>query len=376
MSFAVPERGAREYGGQVAHEDGAKAYARFLVRARRVTGQQARYGCRLLRRCEWDCCFVALPVLDRMQRRLWEVGQGEQSALVPEHEGLSARLAALVRVVDLAIGGLVAASGAVDVLVVSAHEVGPVRWQFRANQWLAESGLLAPARPPTSVFARVWRGLWAHPERSSFGSDIDWRGTSAYVESSDACGIRVNLRGREAGGAVAPGAPYEEVRARILEGLRGLRHPEANVPLFAAAFRREELGGGPGPSGAPDVICLVDDSTVALDPRLGGPRFARANHTGAPRPGGLLIAHGPRIEPGGRPSGARLVDFAPTLLRLFGLAAPDHMQGQVPEGLLIGEAGESAVPPPTRPGPAGTTSPYTDEEARQVEERLRGLGYL
>lgn len=378
--LAQPRRECGGYVAQMPQPRGgtAKAMARFLTEMEHATRQQARCARYLLTTREWDCCLVSFPALDCLQRWLWDVVARAPSSSGSEEE-LHARAEALVRELDRWLGELSAACGpAADVLIVSAHEGGPAPWRFRVNQWLAECGLLTPARSPAGAFSRVWRSLRARADGASFPRAIDWSQTRAYVGSPDDCGIRINLRGREAEGVVAPGAESEEVRTRVLEQLQELRHPEGDAPLFAAALRREELSDGLAASEAPDIICLLGEGALTLDLQLGGPLFARAargDPVGTHRPGGLLIAHGPHVRSGGRLDGMGLVDLVPALLRLFGVIAPDHLEGRVPEGLLTREAEATPMGPPRRPGLAGA-DPYTDEEARQVAERLRGLGYL
>jgi predicted AlkP superfamily phosphohydrolase/phosphomutase len=197
-------------------------------------------------------------------------------------------------------------------------------------------------------------------------------------------GIRVNLQGREAEGIVSPGAEYEEVRERILADLRDLRHPETGQPLLTAAFRREELFSGPHLADAPDVLYVLDDGACAPDVHPYGPIFQQSSWgtwTGTHRREGVFIASGPHISAGRRLGPIEILDVAPAVLHLFAIGIPEHVEGKIPAGLLTEEAAairpRLSLRPPHPPGDPGEGSePYTDEEARQVEERLRGLGYL
>ena len=182
---------------------------------------------------------------------------------------------------------------------------------------------------------------------------------------------------------------YEEVRDRVLRGLAELKHPETGKPMVTMAARREELFDGPHLEEAPDVIFIMDDGACTMDLRLEGPLFERASWrtgTGMHRFDGVLIASGPRIRRGQHFGKVEIIDVAPAVLQLFGLAAPEIMEGRVPERLLTEEAAgvETGVAlPPQQDGSekqaeeeGDVGSSYTDEEARQVEERLRRLGYL
>ena len=76
---------------------------------------------------------------------------------------------------------------------------------------------------------------------------------------------------------------------------------------------------------------------------------------------------------------ARLIDLAPTLLHLFGVAVPEDMDGHV---LVDAFGSEFLAAHPVKSGAASGTSGddrhsgYTDEESAKVEERLQALGYL
>jgi predicted AlkP superfamily phosphohydrolase/phosphomutase len=195
-------------------------------------------------------------------------------------------------------------------------------------------------------------------------------------------GIHVNLVGREANGIVAAGAEYEEVRSRVLEGLAGLRNPETGKPLVTMARRREELFSGPQLEGAPDVVYMMEEGECLGSLRLDGPLLEKSNWltwTGVHRLAGIFAASGPSFQTGRQLAGLRIIDVAPTLLRVLGLASPPQMEGRIPEGLLTQEAETRAVSDlqPRAPGDSGEgPGGYSDEDARQVEERLKGLGYL
>ena len=100
---------------------------------------------------------------------------------------------------------------------------------------------------------------------------------------------------------------------------------------------------------------------------------------------GILVAHGSGIAPG-RLEGAALVDVAPTALYLLDQPVPSTMDGQVLAGALD-PALLAARPIRCRqqvPGDLAVReaqngielAPLTPEEEAEVQEHLRGLGYL
>jgi hypothetical protein len=156
------------------------------------------------------------------------------------------------------------------------------------------------------------------------------------------------------------------------------------------AARREEIFEGPHIDDAPDVVYTLEDGACTVDLRLEGPLFERATWrtgTGMHRFDGILIACGPDIQRGRRLPEAEIIDVAPTILEIFGVPIPSHMEGRVVHGLLTQAArraaaesekeGKQLSPDKDGSGTAGAEdSPYSEDEARQVEERLKRLGYL
>jgi predicted AlkP superfamily phosphohydrolase/phosphomutase len=167
---------------------------------------------------------------------------------------------------------------------------------------------------------------------------VDWSRTRAYCLGLS--GLFLNVRDREAQGIVEPGAEAGALRAELCGKLSGLRDAEKDAIGIAEAFDTRALYAGPYLENAPDVILgynrgyrvswdcatgvvagpVFEDNTRAwsgdhcIDPRLvPGVFFCnRAVETGAPG----------------------LVDIAPTVLSLFGVDPPKHMDGRV---LAIGE---------------------------------------
>ncbi len=376
------------------------AARRMLDGVEHLTRQQARYAEHLMKTRDWDFCMVVFMATDWLQHRLWDVLSGEHITHpdTPGTRALRKRTEEVLSALDACVGELVSAAPVdTDVFLVSDHGFGALRLLFKVNLWLARAGLLAYSRPrPLRRLLgrldvlRLRRRLRQMLRRGkgkpapSVWRWIDWEHTVAYSVTRSDMGIRVNLRGWEPLGVVPPGAEYEQVRERVLAGLRELRHPETGETIVTEAFKREDLFQGPGLDDAPDLIYAVDDGACAPDLRRDGPIFERTSSrtwTGTHRLDGILVARGPRIQRARRLEQVEIIDIAPTLLHLFGLPAPDHMEGRIPDGLLTPEA-RAAAPWRELSGRCETAARqsddqgYTEEQTRQVEERLRDLGYL
>lgn len=402
-----PELGEYIIDAPPNHLNGRKAIAPFLDALETCTRQRTKYIVHLLKTREWDFAMAVFVGTDRLQHVLWDVLSGafEIYPATSELREYKARAERFMTLLDGMIGEILAACPEeTHVFIVSDHGFGPLRRKFRVNKWLAQQGLLTPSRRRGRLGRLVasadvlrLRHLAARmlsrgktPGSIPFWRWINWPKTKAYAASITELGIYVNLQGREPNGIVAPGDEYERVRDQVLEGLRELRHPEDGRPLLTMAGRREELFEGPHLEEAPDIVYTLEDGACTADLRLEGPLFERASWrsgTGMHRFGGVLIASGPSIQKAQRLPEVEIIDVAPTILSLFQMPVPYDMEGQVAESLLTEEArraatqgrGEGPPPPSSRSAQGeqpGEDSPYSEEDARQVEERLRGLGYL
>jgi hypothetical protein len=94
-------------------------------------------------------------------------------------------------------------------------------------------------------------------------------------------------------------------------------------------------------------------------------------NTGVHAMEGILVAVGEGFAPGPRIK-AHLMDMAPTILSLLGITPPVYMDGR-----CLGTAGDlRASPQEPESSSQPTPSVYSEEEQKEVEKRLRDLGYL
>lgn len=294
------------------------------------------------------------------------------------------------------------------VLAMSDHGMGPFpHRRVHLNAWLAEQGWLrlrpdAGGRPHLGnrAIAAARRRLptqWRHRLRERLPASVrmqlfarhlnldqvDWPRTRAYrlAVFPTVEGIVVNLRGRQAEGAVAPGAEYEALRDAILAGLAALRDPHTGEPIVRRAARREDLFAGPHLDEIPDILVELHDAYTG-GPALTGPLVTPApleelsRYSATHRPTGLFVLHGPGVRRGVWLEGASIVDLAPTLLHAMGLPVAADMDGRV-----LHEAFEPAWRRPVvladyapTTGDNGYRLTAAEEEA--IRQQLTGLGYL
>jgi predicted AlkP superfamily phosphohydrolase/phosphomutase len=94
---------------------------------------------------------------------------------------------------------------------------------------------------------------------------------------------------------------------------------------------------------------------------------------------GIVALAGPGAAPSATLDNARVEDIAPTLMHLGGLSVPEGLDGRaLTEGLLPAwtRSHPVSVAAAVEASGGSEVSPYSAEEEAQIEEALRGLGYL
>ncbi|MCX6555422.1 MAG: alkaline phosphatase family protein [Candidatus Aminicenantes bacterium] len=143
--------------------------------------------------------------------------------------------------------------------------------------------------------------------------------------------IRINLRGREPEGIVDP-SEYEEVCLGIDAWLQRLRDPRTNRPLVYEVIRTREHLKTTEADRLPDADLVVLWQRQANDMaeektlgRLGPVPFWKS---GSHQATGFVIGSGPDIPRRTASGQARVIDLAPTILDLLGIAPPGTLAGQ------------------------------------------------
>jgi predicted AlkP superfamily phosphohydrolase/phosphomutase len=307
--------------------------------------------------------------------------------------------------VDALCGELIAAAAAQygeepTVLLFSDHGMKPIYWMFHLDRWLEERGhlrfrkrSLQPwRRGRLDWFARVdqklvrtvpWYGraldllpFLPRPAADRLFADIDFGTTRAYGFSSQG-----QLYLGELTGARNDPAYIDALAAELAV----IPHPQTGEPAFQV-LRKEELFTGPFLDKAPELMLIPYDERINVDPsrRRWTQPFERherldpevsygySGHHGVT---GILAATGPGIQPADVPDGSEIVQLPATILSLLGLSA-EGLDGEPLAAILEegGGAAAEAVAPETQ-REASDEPVYSEEEERQMVERLRDLGY-
>lgn len=422
-SFVFPPSAAaliRQLGGfPFADFQEFEVNHRWYVRARasllRAIARKTELAKQLLCRERWDCFVIVFGETDTASHHFWHFADPYS----PLYDAVGAgefgeTLAQVYEALDEALGALVAAAPAeANVLLVSDHGFGGSSGRYvHLNRWLAEQGWLRflveassgldfswvkrlalrciPARLQAPLFRLRDYALANTVESQSRFAGIDFSTTVAFADESPTFpGIWLNVRGRDEHGVVAA-KDYESVRQQICEALESWRLAPEGTPVVARVWRREELYHGPFVDRAPDVVLELGADPKGYSIGVAGSRGhpgplmsevdrsvwrggKLAGLSGSHRQDGVYVLAGPGVRGRGE-AGADMTQMTPSVLGLCKIPFdPQFFDGEMLDTVVSSSVGDwvSNKRIPVRP-----PAPYTAEQERMLEERLRALGYL
>jgi predicted AlkP superfamily phosphohydrolase/phosphomutase len=276
-------------------------------------------------------CVCVFDGSDRMQHMFWRYHDMEHPArpadIPAEHANA---IEDLYKRMDDLVGRTMAKCAGTDTLlmVLSDHGFTTFRHGIDLNRWLEEAGYL--------VVDNARRG-------EDYLAGVDWSKTRAFALGLT--GIFLNVRGKFANGIVDAGVEAEKLRAEIAEKLAVLVDPRTGKQAIRRVYQAPKAYRGPYTGQAPDLIVGYESGyRVSWDAAVGRTTTAifhdnkkawSGDHCVDPAvvPGVLFCNH--RIEA----ENPRLLDMAPTILNLFGVPAPEYMDGRV---FVVGNAKEKS----------------------------------
>ena len=219
------------------------------------------------------------------------------------------------------------------------------------------------------------------------------RPIAAEVSALSPPSIWINRKGQKPSGIVTD-EEYEGLLTFITEKIAELKDPRTGKAVIPQVLRRDAIFSGPYASEAPDLVLdWWSGDGFSIKPSFpeesAKPPVEIREHEpvkepewgGTHRLQGIMIMQGKAVKAGAKIEGARLMDIGPTLLHLMGQPIPDDMDGRVLTDLFTEEflkeravQSKAAAAAPT--DGVDSSAPYSEEEAAQVEERLKSLGYI
>jgi len=204
-----------------------------------------------------------------------------------------------------------------DLMIMSDHGFKSFRRGININSWLYLNGYLSLKE--------------GKKDSDEWFKDVDWERTKAYALGLG--GVYINQKGREAKGTVQADEKTEALKKELINKLTGLKDEERDTVAINKVFDRDELPSGPYINNCPDLIIGYNE----------GYRISWDSVTG--KVNGIVFEDNIKawsgdhcIDPEAVPgiffctkkintSSPSIIDIAPTVLELFGLQVPYHMDG-------------------------------------------------
>jgi predicted AlkP superfamily phosphohydrolase/phosphomutase len=171
-------------------------------------------------------------------------------------------------------------------------------------------------------------------------------------------------------GIVDPG-DYDKVRDALMDRLGNFVDPKTGKKPVKEIAKREEVFKGKFADQAPDIMMVPNEgySLTHAKSSIEDADWVSGDH----RLEGVIVAAGPNVRPFEQPPA--LIDMAPTFV-----AALDAPTAVTPTGRvlheLLGEGKGMTSREATAEEAASSDPTVSDTEADEMEEHLRGLGYL
>ncbi|NET39558.1 MAG: nucleotide pyrophosphatase [Cyanothece sp. SIO1E1] len=186
-----------------------------------------------------------------------------------------------------------------------------------------EQDLVSPQQLQAQNHPMFWQPtMWYSPL---------WPKMKAFAIPSFSEGyIRINLKGREPDGIVAP-EEYESLCEELTQHLHQLKNARTGEPIVKQVVRTRLSGLEQDPK-LPDadlvVIWQEQPADVIDHPDFGRIGPVPYRRTGSHRARGFLTVRGPGIEAGSQLPESHAVNLTPTILELMGAPIPSYMDGK------------------------------------------------
>lgn len=295
---------------------------------------------------DWDCLFTVFSESHCVGHQCWHMIDPAH----PRHDPTIAAAAGnpmldVYRAIDSAVAELLAQVDAdVPVIIHTSHGMGP---HYEAT-YLLDTILKKLESPPTvksyPLTMKLLEWSWARlpqrlrsmlrPASNKAKTLVDPRTRSLSsrnyfkIPNNDVFGgIRINLKGREPGGKIAPGDEYKQLCHQLEKDLMTFTNVETGEPLVNRVVHTDEVYDGPCRDHLPDL--MVEWNRTAPVASIHSPKTGRIDgeyhgvRTGDHKADGFVFIKAQGIKAGQMADQVSGMDIGPTLAEWLGVNLPD-----------------------------------------------------
>jgi len=186
------------------------------------------------------------------------------------------------------------------------------------NSWLYKNGYLAVKNGDLS---------------GEYLQNVDWSQTKAYALGL--AGMYLNIEGREKHGIVKSGKEAEQLKNELIKKLSGLKDPDNGKTAINKLYNSSNIYNGPYRANAPDMIVGYNEGyRISWDAAIGkmsnivfedNTKNWSGDHGVDPEIVRGILLSNYEIKT----SDPNIIDFAPTILSLFGITPPSFIDGKI-----------------------------------------------
>jgi predicted AlkP superfamily phosphohydrolase/phosphomutase len=345
-----------------SHGRSPEGYGSLLENLKRGVRAKTQILDEAMRQTQWDLFTATFGECHCVGHQFWHFQDPAHPWYRPDApREFQTAIGDVYGLIDEGIGALIEAAGPGCIIVaVASHGMGNYTGgPYLLTEIIARLGLNGSSETPLAAVARSLKtgqdplsqaaralvrtvlprkqlsraqaelGVLHHPLVSS--------ATRATDLPNNRCGaIRLNLKGREPFGSVAPGNEATAILEDIRAALEVLREPRSGAPIVEKVMTAHEAFGPVRHPDVPDLIVVFHDDLGRLEecfsPQLGTIR-APIYRADLPRSGDhttqsrIWIA-GPGIATGRLRETGNVLDLAPTVLSLLKVARPPGLDGR------------------------------------------------
>ncbi len=400
ISRYEPALGPYRIAPNVQYKPGLEA--EFIDDIYDLINTRGKWALHLMDNEPMDVFMVHFIAMDIMKHALWRFMDHNHPRYEPGPYEHAIRDG--YKLVDQYIGALMAKLPPdANTLVMSDHGFGPLKNMVNLNVFFMQKGLLKLKRDPiTQLKAWAFRngitpstaynlisrlGLQNIVARVSKKSrnnivgkflsfdSVDWRRTLAY-SMGHVGQVYLNVIGRDDHGIILP-ENLEQRRQEVIDILQDLKDDHGR-PLVTEIITGASAYHGPYAKLGPDLHLVLDGYNMIACPMFATEGRVLTHQirgdSGCHRSEGIFLGQGPAIRQGVVLDENNILDLAPTIMHMLGCAVPAIMDGRVLSEIFVDP--QRVVFDDSESDALLEVRGYDAEEAAQVEERLRGLGYL
>lgn len=302
----------------------------FLEMVRHLTGERTRQYQDALAAFDEGFLFFYFGHTDQLSHVFWRDIDPDHPGRIPEQGDRYAHVIEdTYREMDVRVGEALAVLDADDVLMImSDHGFSSFRRGLNVNTWLRDEGYLVEKPNAGRTYLTY----------------VDWSRTKAYAIGINS--IYINVAGREPEGIVTP-AERRKLMDEISAKLLAIRDTDrGNAPVISKMYITDDYYPGADPDIAPDLLVgYAENYRASWATTTGNIRDHRRDAGGGILVNRLIEDNRERwsgdhciaeyLVPGVVLSNRKisledpsLIDIAPTILKTFGVPAPDAMKGR------------------------------------------------